>query len=145
VAVDPLTAMVEVKSLVTVEDCGRVINPLIVHGQVIGAAVQGLSGTFLEQFQYDESGQMLSGTFADYMLATSTDFPEITAFSIDMAPSKLNPLGVKGVGEGGIEGVAGAVANAVCHALRRFDVNITELPITPNRVYAHIKNASKPG
>ncbi len=136
VAVDPRTAQVEVLSLVTVEDCGSIINPLIVHGQVVGAAVQGLGGTFLEHFQYDDAGQMLSGTFADYMLATSTDFPDVRAFSIDRAPSRLNPLGIKGVAEGGIEGVAGAVANAVSHALQHLDVSITELPITPNAIHA---------
>ena len=138
VAVDPDTAVVEVKALVTVEDCGRVINPMIVHGQVIGASVQGLSGALLEEFVYDGNGQMTSGTFADYMLATSTDFPEIRAISIDMAPSTLNPLGVKGVGEGGIEGVGAAVANAISNALATHGVNITRLPVTPNALHAQI-------
>jgi len=135
VTVDAETAVVQVLSLVTVEDCGHVINPLIVHGQVLGASVQGLGGTLLEEFRYDESGQMLNGTFADYLLPTATDFPQVDALSIDLAPSTLNPLGAKGVGEGGTEGVGAAVANAVCHALRSRAVNILHLPITPDSIF----------
>jgi len=142
VAVDAETAVVQVLSLVTVEDCGRVINPLIVHGQVVGASVQGLGGTLLEEFRYDESGQMLSGTFADYLLPTATDFPSVDAVSIDLAPSCLNPLGAKGVGEGGTEGVGAAVANAVCHALRSHGANILRLPITPDSVFQAMASAS---
>jgi len=104
--------------------------------------VQGLGGTLLEEFRYDESGQMLSGTFADYLLPTATDFPSVDAVSIDLAPSCLNPLGAKGVGEGGTEGVGAAVANAVCHALRSHGANILRLPITPDSVFQAMASAS---
>lgn len=141
VAIDAQTSTLEVVRLVTVEDCGNVINPLIVHGQVIGAAVQGLSGTLLEEFIYDESGQMTCGSFADYLLATSTDFPQVEAFSVNRAPSLLNPLGAKGVGEGGIEGVGGAVANAVADALRSLGVEVVSLPLSPNNIAGLLRQA----
>ena len=141
VAVDPVTAEVEVLRLVTVEDCGVAINPLIVHGQVLGASVQGLGGAFLEEFTYDESGQMTSGSFADYLLPTSTDFPNVEAHSVCFAPSTLNPLGAKGVGEGGIEGAGAAAANAVSNALRSLGVEIRSLPISPNRLAGLIREA----
>jgi carbon-monoxide dehydrogenase large subunit len=133
VAIDAETSTLEVLRLVTVEDCGNPVNPLIVHGQVLGAAVQGLGGALLEEFVYDEHGQMICGSFADYLLPTSTDFPNVEAYGVNLAPSPLNPLGAKGVGEGGIEGVGGAVANAVADALRSLGVEVLELPLSPDR------------
>ena len=124
----------EIRRLVTVEDCGNPVNPAIVHGQVLGASVQGLSGTLLEEFRHDADGQQLTGTFADYLIATATEFPAVEAHAVNLAPSTLNPLGVKGVGEGGIEGVGAAVANAVADALRSRIGPLTELPITPDRL-----------
>jgi aerobic carbon-monoxide dehydrogenase large subunit len=82
VAVDPETGVVEVLQLVTVEDVGRAVNPLLVHGQAIGAAVQGLSGAFLEQLVYDEAGQLVTGTFADYAMPTSSAFLRIDAITV---------------------------------------------------------------
>jgi len=134
VAVDPETAQIEVLRLLTVEDCGNPVNPMIVHGQVVGAAVQGLSGTLLEEFVYDGEGQMLSGTFADYLIATATEFPRVDAISVNLAPPVHNPLGLKGVGEGGTEGVGAAVANAVADALRDFGLRLNELPLSPDRL-----------
>ncbi len=134
VAIDPETAELEVCRLITVEDCGNPVNPMIVHGQVIGASVQGLSGTLLEEFRYDDQGQMLSGTFADYLLATATEYPNVEAISLNLAPSPGNRLGLKGVGEGGTEGVGAAIANAAADALRDFDLAFNELPITPDRL-----------
>jgi carbon-monoxide dehydrogenase large subunit len=141
VALDAETWAVEVVRFLTVEDCGKVINPLIVHGQVIGASVQGLGGTLLEEFVYDDSGQMLCGSFADYLLPTSTDFPNVEGYSVDMAHSTLNPLGAKGVGEGAIGGVGGAIANAIADALRSFDVNVVSLPLSPNRISTMVREA----
>ncbi len=142
VAIDAETFAIEVVRLLTVEDCGHVVNPLIVHGQVIGASVQGLGGTLLEQFVYDESGQMLCGTFADYLLPTSTDFPNVEAISVDRAPSPLNPLGAKGVGEGATGAVGGAVANAIADALRSFGVRVSALPLTPSALAGLIEEAA---
>ena len=141
VAIDAETWAIEVVRFVTVEDCGNLINPLIVHGQVIGATVQGLGGTLLEEFVYDESGQMLCGTFADYLLPTSTDFAYVEGYSVNLAPSPLNPLGAKGVGEGATGGVGGAIANAVSDALRSLGVNVVSLPLSPSHISALVRAA----
>ncbi|VCU68907.1 6-hydroxypseudooxynicotine dehydrogenase complex subunit gamma [Pigmentiphaga humi] len=142
VAVDPETAVVEVLRFLTVEDVGRVLNPSVVHGQTIGAAVQGLGGTLLDHLVYDENGQLLTGSFADYLLPTATDFPCVEAISLEQSPALNNPLGVKGAGEGGIAAVAGAVANAVEDALRSLGVCIRDLPLSPDKVSALIREAS---
>jgi carbon-monoxide dehydrogenase large subunit len=146
VTIDPMTWMLEVERLVTVEDCGTAINPLIVHGQVLGASVQGLGGALLEEFVYDAQGQMICGSFADYLLPTSTDFPRVEAYNLDLAPSLLNPLGAKGVGEGGIEGAGAAIANAVADALQSFGVKVVALPLSPNNIARLVREArvSKP-
>ncbi|WP_299452486.1 xanthine dehydrogenase family protein molybdopterin-binding subunit [uncultured Pigmentiphaga sp.] len=142
VAIDPETAFVEVLRFLTVEDVGRMLNPKIVHGQTIGASVQGLGGALLEHLVYDETGQLLSGSFADYLLPTATDFPYVEAISLELSPAVNNPLGVKGAGEGGIAAVAGAVANAVEDALRPLGVCIRDLPLSPDRISTLIRDAS---
>src|SRR6476619_628341 len=96
VAVDPKTGRVELLDYVAVEDVGRIINPLTLHGQVIGSIVQGLGGAFLEHFVYDQDGQLLTGSFADYLLPTASDFPRIRAVALEERPSPTNPLGAKG-------------------------------------------------
>src|SRR5712691_1717523 len=138
VAVDPKTGHVELLDYVAVEDVGRIINPLTLHGQAVGAIVQGLGGAFLEQFVYDENGQLLTGSFADYLLPTASDFPNIRAVALEERPSPNNPLGAKGAGEGGIIPVAGVIANAVAAALRPLCVEPRELPLSPPRVWALI-------
>jgi aerobic carbon-monoxide dehydrogenase large subunit len=138
VAVDPKTGQVEVIDYVAVEDVGRIINPLTLHGQTIGAIVQGLGGTFLEHFIYDADGQLLTGSFADYLLPTASDFPTIRAVALEDSPSPNNPLGAKGAGEGGIIPVGGVVANAVAAALASLGVEPRELPLSPPRVWALI-------
>jgi carbon-monoxide dehydrogenase large subunit len=130
VAVDPETGQTEVLRLVTVEDVGRAINPLLVHGQAVGAAVQGLSGAFHERLAYDEAGQLVTGTLADYALPTAATFPAIDALTLQEAPSRLNPLGAKGAGEGGIVAVGAAAANAVAAALAPLGVVIRDLPLS---------------
>jgi carbon-monoxide dehydrogenase large subunit len=142
VAVDPKTGHVELIDYVAVEDVGRIVNPLTLHGQCIGAVVQGLGGTFLEHFIYDENGQLLTGSFADYLLPTASDFPQIRAVALEEKPSPLNPLGAKGAGEGGIIPVGGAVANAVAAALGSFGVQPRELPLSPPRVWQLIQDAA---
>jgi carbon-monoxide dehydrogenase large subunit len=97
----------------------------------------------MEQFQYDEAGQMISGSFADYLLPTSTDFPYVEAFTLDAAPSKLNPLGAKGVGEGGIEATGAALANALASALAPLGVQVFELPLSPNNIARWIREAKR--
>jgi carbon-monoxide dehydrogenase large subunit len=142
VAVDPKTGQVEVIDYVVVDDVGRIINPLTLHGQVIGAAVQGLGSVFTEEIAYDENGQLLVGSLADYMIPVATDYPVLRAISLEEHPSPNNPLGAKGAGEGGIIPVGGAVANAVAAALRPLGAEPRALPLTPPRVWQLIKDAA---
>jgi len=141
VAVDPKTGQVEVIDYMAVEDVGRIINPLTLHGQCVGAVVQGLGGAMLEQFVYDEEGQLLTGSLADYLMPTASDFPSIRAIALEQKPSPHNPLGAKGAGEGGIIPVGGVVANAVAAALAPLGAEPRELPLSPPRVWQLIKDA----
>ncbi len=142
VAVDARTGHVELIDYVAVEDVGRIMNPLTLKGQVIGAIVQGLGGTFLEDFVYAANGQLLAGSFADYLLPTASDFPTIRAFLMEEQPSPINPLGAKGAGEGGIIPVGGVIANAVASALSLLDVQPRELPLSPSRLW-HLVQAAR--
>ena len=143
VAVDPETGAVDVLQLVTVEDVGRAVNPLLVHGQAVGAAVQGLSGAFLEELVYDADGQLLTGTLADYALPTASDFPSIEAITLEESPSALNPLGAKGAGEGGIVATGAAAANAVGAALAPLGVVVRTLPLSAKNVARWIADARR--
>ena len=143
VAVDPRTGHVEILDYVAVEDVGRIINPATLRGQVLGAAMQGLSGTFLERFAYDANGQPLSASFADYMMATASDFPNLRVFLMEEEPSPINPLGAKGAGEGGIIPVGGVIANAVANALQSLGVSPRELPLSPANVWRLIEESSE--
>jgi carbon-monoxide dehydrogenase large subunit len=136
VAVDPKTGQVQLVDYVMVEDVGRIINPLTAHGQAIGGVVQGLGGTFLEHLAYDEHGQFLSASLADYLLPTATDFPNVRAFVLENSPSPNNPLGAKGGGDGGIVPVGGVIANAVSAAL---GIEVRELPLSPPRLWELIQ------
>jgi carbon-monoxide dehydrogenase large subunit len=145
VVVEPETGIVKILRYMVVEDVGRCINPLLVHGQAVGAAVQGIGGTLLEELAYGENGQLLSTTFRDYVLPSSMDVPPIESVVLEEAPSPLNPLGVKGAGEGGIVGTGAVLANAVSHALSSVNVEVTELPLSPDRVRALIRNRAARG
>jgi carbon-monoxide dehydrogenase large subunit len=142
VAVDPRTGRVDLLEYVTVEDVGKIINPLTATGQAIGAVVQGLGGVFLEHLQYDAEGQFLTASFADYLLPSATDFPNIKAIMLEHSPAPDNPLGAKGGGEGGIVPVGGVVANAIADALVPLGVEPRELPLTPPRLWALVRSAS---
>jgi carbon-monoxide dehydrogenase large subunit len=139
VAVDAATGRVEVLDYVAVEDVGRIINPLTLHGQTTGAIVQGLGGVFLEHLVYDEAAQLVTASFADYLLPTATDFPVIRTVALENHPSPNNPLGAKGAGEGGIIPVGGVIANAVAAALRTHGVQPRALPLSPARVWALVR------
>jgi carbon-monoxide dehydrogenase large subunit len=143
VAVDAETGMMEVLKYLVVEDIGRAINPLLIHGQTVGAAVQGIGGTMLEELIYDDNGQLLTGSLMDYLLPTSTDVPDIGSVILEEAPSPLNPLGVKGAGEGGIVGTGAALANALSNALADFSIQVKSLPLTPDRIRAWISGRTK--
>jgi carbon-monoxide dehydrogenase large subunit len=135
VAVDPKLGHVDLIDYVVVEDCGRIINPRTVHGQTIGSVVQGLGGAVMEHLQYDEQGQLLTGSLADYLIPTASDFPNIRAIVFEEHPSPINPLGAKGAGEGGIIAAGGVMANAIANALSDFGVEPHELPLTPARIW----------
>jgi len=141
VAVDPETGATEVLRLVTVEDVGRAINPALVHGQAHGSAVQGLGGAFVEELVYDETGQLRTGTLADYALPAAADYPRIESITLEHAPSTSNPLGAKGAGEGGIVATGAAAANAVAAALAPSGVVIRELPLSAKNLARALADA----
>ena len=142
VTVDAGTGRIELVDYFNVEDLGRVINPLTAEGQAVGAIVQGLGGTFLEHLAYDEEGQFLAGTLADYLLPSADDFPRIRALVLQNSPSPHNPLGAKGGGEGGIVPVGGVVANAVAAALSSLGVEPRTLPLTPPKIWALLRTVT---
>jgi carbon-monoxide dehydrogenase large subunit len=135
VAVDPRTGGVEILDYVAIEDVGRAINPHIVHGQAIGALVQGLGGVFLEHLVYDQDAQILNASLSDYMVPLASDFPNVRAITMELRRSKTNPLGAKGAGEGGMVAVAATAANAVAAALKPLGAELRELPLSPALVW----------
>jgi|SRR5665213_55346 len=133
VEVDRELGLIRVKRLLVACDIGRAINPMIVEGQVVGGAIQGLGCALLEEITHDEQGQLQTATLADYLVPNSYDAPTVKAVIIEQALSPSNPLGVKGVGEVGPTGVGAAIGNAIADALQVQDC-IDELPISPERL-----------
>ena len=133
VEVDPDTGRVIVDDYAVAHDCGVVVNPMLVEGQIMGGAAQGLGGILCEAIVYDANGQLLSGSLMDYALPTAADIPSMTIVH-QHSPSPLNPLGVKGVGEGGAVAPPAAIANAVCDALAAFGVEVNQTPINPEQL-----------
>jgi len=133
VEVDPDTGRVIVDDYAVAHDCGVVVNPMLVEGQIMGGAAQGLGGILCEAIVYDSNGQLLSGSLMDYALPTAADIPSMTIVH-QHSPSPLNPLGVKGVGEGGAVAPPAAIANAVCDALAAFGVEVNQTPINPEQL-----------
>ena len=118
---------------------------MTVHGQAIGGAVQGIGGAFLEEFAYGAEGQPLSATFADYLLPAATDVPAIRSVALENTPSKTNPLGFKGAGEGAIVAPGAVIANAVSDALSSYGIEITELPMSPTNLRRLIAASEQSG
>jgi carbon-monoxide dehydrogenase large subunit len=140
VEVDTETGRTTPLRLVAVDDCGRVLNPLIVAGQQHGGAVQGMSQALWEQFVYDDSGQPITSSFADYAIPTAADTIALEASNTE-TPTPLNPLGAKGIGESATIGATPAVQNAVVDAVRHLGVKHIDLPCTPERVWAAVRQA----
>ena len=138
VEVDVGTCGVRILRYVVVNDCGRVINPMIVEGQIVGGVAHAIGNSLLEWMGYDEQAQPLTTNFADYLLPGSTDVPNIELTLVEY-PSPLNPLGVKGVGESGCVPAAGAIVSAIENALSPFGVRIAEYPVTPARLFDLLK------
>ena len=144
IEVDIETGMLKVLKYVVVHDCGRIINPMILEGQIRGGVAQGLGGAFYEKLVYDESGQLLTQTFMDYLLPTAMEVPEVEVVHLE-TPSPLNPLGVKGAGEAGVIPVPALVAQALDDALLDFGIRIAEMPLSPNRLLEIIRQAKAKG
>jgi CO/xanthine dehydrogenase Mo-binding subunit len=128
--------MLEIKKYVVVHDCGTVLNPLILDGQIHGGVAQGIGNAFYEQLKFDEQGQLLNASLADYLLPTALDVPRMQ-LGHTVTPSPLNPLGVKGAGEAGAIPVGPLFAQAIEDALElpRRGVELTEIPLSPNRLW----------
>lgn len=141
VEVDPETMMVEIKRYVAVHDCGTVINPMILEGQIQGGVAQGLGNAFYEQLHWDDNGQLLNASFMDFLLPTADTVPHVEMDHV-VTPSPLNPLGIKGAGEAGAIPVAPLFAQAVEDALADFGVELNEIPLSPNRLFELVRSAA---
>src|SRR5262249_35810323 len=138
VEVDVETGAVHIPNYSVAHDSGTLINPLIVDGQIQGGVAHGIGNALLEWMGYDASAQPLTTTFADYLLPGARDVPAVNAAHLE-TPSPLNPLGVKGAGEGGTIPAAAAIVAAVENALAPFGVKITDSPITPARIVSLLR------
>ncbi len=142
VEVDPATGAVRLLRYVVAHDCGTVINPIIVDGQVHGGVAQGVGGALFEELAYDDQGQLLSGTLMDYVVPRADDLPAIDTVHLEY-PSPRNPLGVKGLGEGGAISPPAAIANAIDDALAPLGVRVTATPALPARVRQLVAQAER--
>ena len=127
------TGLVKILKHFVVEDCGRIINPLLVEEQVRGGVVQGLGAAFFEECRYDAAGQLTNGSLADYLVPMSCEMPDILIDHVE-TPTADTELGAKGCGEAGTAAASAAALNAVNDALSQFDASISQIPMTPTRL-----------
>ncbi len=137
--VDPATCFVKIHSYLVAEDCGRIINPMIVDGQVHGGVAQGIGAALYEEMIYDEDGQLLSASLVDYIIPSAVEVPDMDVVHIESESAVAG--GFRGMGEGGTIGAPAAVANAIADALSEFDIDISVLPMTPQRIFALLEQA----
>jgi aerobic carbon-monoxide dehydrogenase large subunit len=142
VEVDAETGRVELQKYVAVDDCGNVINPMIVEGQLHGGITQGIAQALFEEVVYAEDGSLRTGTFLDYCLPTINEIPNLTLDST-VTPSPTNEMGVKGIGEAGTIAASAAVINAVCDALAPFGIKHVDMPASPDRLWKQIEEARR--
>ena len=140
VEVDPDTGNVELLEYHGVDDCGEVINPMIVNGQIHGGIAQGIGQAMFEEAIYDADGNMLTGSLLDYTLPTAADLPSFD-LSRTVTPTPVNPMGVKGIGEAGTIGSAHTIVNAVVDALTPMGVKHVDMPVRPKRVWQAMQEA----
>jgi len=140
VRIDRETGNVNIVRIVAVDDCGTLVNPMIVEGQICGGVAQGVGGSFYERLVYDASGQPLTTTFMDFLMPTALEIPAIEIGHTE-TPSPLNALGIKGVGEAGAIPVPALVAEAIDDALAPLGVRVREMPLDPDRLLRLIRNA----
>jgi CO/xanthine dehydrogenase Mo-binding subunit len=131
VRIDPRTYRMEILRYVAVHDCGRMINPMVLEGQIQGGVAQGIGGAFYERLVYDADGQLRNASFMEFLIPYSTEVPEVVMSHIE-TPSPLNPLGIKGAGEAGVIPVGAVIASAIEDAL---GVRIQEMPLSPLRLF----------
>jgi carbon-monoxide dehydrogenase large subunit len=139
VEVDPETGAVDLQKYVAVDDCGNIINPMIVEGQLHGGIVQGIAQALFEEMVYDDDGTLRSGTFTDYTVPTANEIPNLITDST-VTPSPTNELGVKGIGEAGTIAASAAVINAICDALKPLGIRHVDMPASPDRLWKQIKD-----
>jgi carbon-monoxide dehydrogenase large subunit len=132
--------MIRIHKYVVIHDCGRVINPMILDGQVRGGVAQGLGNAYYEQLVFDDYGQLLTGSFMDYLIPTSQEIPRIELGHSE-TPSPLNPLGIKGAGEAGAIPVTPLFAQALENALDLENLEILEIPLSPTRLWELVRMA----
>jgi carbon-monoxide dehydrogenase large subunit len=139
VEVDPTTCFVKIHKYVVAEDCGRVINPMIVDGQVHGGVAQGIGAALYEEVIYDEDGQLVSASLADYVIPSAVEIPHMDVVHIESCSAVAG--GFRGMGEGGTIGAPAAIANAISDALSPLDIQVSILPITPERIFGLLEQA----
>ncbi|WP_320109754.1 xanthine dehydrogenase family protein molybdopterin-binding subunit [Rhodopseudomonas sp. P2A-2r] len=132
------TGAVAIERYLVAYDIGKAVNPMLVNGQIVGGVAQGIGGALYEEFAYDDRGEPLSVTFADYLMPTSREVPDVEVIITEDAPSPLNPMGLKGAGEGGANAVGAAIASAIDNALGMPGA-ITRLPVMPQTIKALLK------
>jgi carbon-monoxide dehydrogenase large subunit len=140
VEIDPDTGRVEIAKYTAVDDCGNVINPMIVDGQVHGGIIQGLGQALFEETVYSEDGQLLTSSLVDYLVPSAADVPEMT-LARTTTPSPSNPMGVKGIGEAGTIAASAAIVNAAVDALSGLGVRHIDMPMQPSRIWQVIQEA----
>jgi carbon-monoxide dehydrogenase large subunit len=142
--VDTETGRVTIRSYVCVDDIGKVVNPMIVEGQVHGGIAQGIAQALWEEAVYDDAGTLVTGSFVDYLVPCAADVPAFTTARTE-SPSTTNALGVKGVGEAGTIASTPAVVNAIVDAVRHLGIDDIEMPCTPHRVWTALRQAASEG
>jgi carbon-monoxide dehydrogenase large subunit len=140
VEVDPETGAVKMLKYVAVDDCGNVINPMIVEGQIHGGVAQGIAQALFEEVVYADDGTLKTGTLLDYGMPTANEMPPLTLDST-VTPTPTNELGVKGIGEAGTIASSGAVINAIVDALSPFGIKHVDMPASPDRLWKQIQEA----
>jgi CO/xanthine dehydrogenase Mo-binding subunit len=140
--VDPETMMVEIKRYVVVEDCGTVLNPMILEGQIHGGVAMGIGNAYYEKLVYDENAQLLNASLADYLIPTASEVPRVE-IGHEETRSPLNPLGTKGVGEAGTIPVPALFAQALENALAEYNLEILETPLSPDRLFELLRDKEK--
>jgi carbon-monoxide dehydrogenase large subunit/6-hydroxypseudooxynicotine dehydrogenase subunit gamma len=132
------TGGIDVERYLVAYDVGKAVNPMLIEGQIVGGVAQGIGGALYEEFSYDDRGEPLSVTFADYLMPTSREVPHVDVIIAEDAPSPLNPMGLKGAGEGGTNAVGAAIAAAIDDALGQPGA-ITQLPVLPYQIRGFLK------